>query len=142
MPPINNLAAFGALSLILAAPAAAFADSDYARDAITAIAPGRHQAFPTGTCTVWANAEGLGVGPGELDGLHGVAFSINEHPVAGEGGALSFDTGLAVARKSQPKAPAWLFTAIEKNRAAIQAACARDSQTPILIRKLTGKDKS
>lgn len=117
-----------------------WAQTEYARDAITAIAPNRHAAFPTGSCTVWANAEGLGVGPSELDGLHGVAFLINPRPVQGEGGPVTFESGVASAKKDS-KAPAWMFAAIEKNRAAIEAACAKDSETPILIHKLTAKDK-
>ena len=137
-------AAIAALTLGLGAliPAGvALAQSGYTRDAITAIAPGRHQAFPTATCTVWANAEDLGVGPADLDGYHGISFGVNEHPIANDGSGVSFDAGIAAAKKALPKAPAWMFAAIEKNKAAIEAACAKDSENPILIRKLTAKDK-
>lgn len=127
--------------LVLSLTGAAQAQGSYTRDAITAIAPDRHASFPSATCTIWANAEGLGVGPQQLDGLHGVAFAINEHPLPSEGAGTSFDAGLAWARKEQSKAPAWMFDAIAKHRAAIEAACAKDSETPIVISKLTARDK-
>jgi hypothetical protein len=128
-------------AIVLGFGAAAWAQGDYAHDAITAIAPNRHGSPPTGSCTVWANAEGLGVGAAQLDGMHGVTVSINPHPAPGESSPLSFATGLEVAKKEQPKAPAWMFAAIQKSRAAIEAACGKDSATPILVRRLTTKDK-
>jgi hypothetical protein len=122
--------------------AKAEAQSGYATDAITAIAPSRHATFPTATCTVWANAEGLGVGPAQLNGFHGLSLSINPHPLPTDGGPITLDTAVGVMKASLPGAPAWMVKAIENHRAAIDAACAKDSETPILIYRLTDKDRS
>ena len=55
--------------------------------------------------------------------------------------AEGFEAGLAAAKAAAPGAPAWLLGALEKNKAAIQKACAADHPDPLVIRKLTAADK-
>ena len=121
--------------------AAGEAEASYGRDLISVATPGRNASpAPTNDCLVWANAEGLGVGPAQLDGLHGVVMHLNEAPLASEG-TTTFAAGLASAKAATPGAPAWLFGAIEKNRAAIVSACAADHPEPFVVRKLTAADR-
>ena len=133
------------LAMAMAAQAAAKdpadATTEYAHDAITVATPGRHAQVPTATCLVWANAEGLGMGPADLDGLHGVTLQINLHPLPTDGQPTSFAAGLAEAKARYPKAPAWIWTAIEKSRAAVEAGCAEDHEQPLKIRALSAKDR-
>jgi hypothetical protein len=113
----------------------------YGVDLISVATPGRHAApAPTNDCVVWANAEGLGVGPAELGGLHGVVMHLNEAPLAGES-ATTFAAGLADVKAAYPTAPAWLVGALEKNRTAIQNGCAADHPEPFVVKKLTAADK-
>jgi hypothetical protein len=128
-------------AITLATGAQAYAQYDYAHDAITAIARGRHASFPSANCVVWANAEELGVGPAQLDGYHGLAMNINLHPLPGDGGATTFLVGMENLKRGFPTAPQWMISALERNRAAIEAACAKDSDTPILISRLSAKDR-
>ncbi len=125
----------------VAAPPAA---SDYDRDVITVVTLSRHTAFPSATCLVWANAEGLGVGPAQLDGMHGLSFNINEHPMAEEAAKLptTFDQGLAAMKAQYPKAPAWMVAALQKHRAEIEAACGKDQPTPFKVYALTKRDQA
>lgn len=143
----------GALTLaaILVTAASAFAappggevdpTTEYTHDAITVATPGRHAVFQTATCLVWANAEGLGMGPAELDGMHGVSMLINPHPLAGETGVpTSFAAGLAEMKARFPEAPAWIWTTIEKNRDAIEAACGQDHEAPLKVHTITARDR-
>ena len=123
----------------LAAPKAA--ESDYGRNLISVSTPGRHAVAATGDCTVWVNAEGLGVGPAQLEGLHGLVLHLNTAPMAGER-AASFAAGLAEMKAAFPKAPAWLVTTVEKNRAAIEARCAEDHPDPVTITAIRAADKA
>jgi hypothetical protein len=122
--------------------AAAAPAEDYARDQITAVANLRHAIPPSANCVVWANAEGLGVGPDQLGGLHGVSMIINPAPLPEEPAAkpVTFADGLASLKTQYPQAPAWFFAAIEKTRAAVEAACAKDVADPIKITALTKRD--
>jgi hypothetical protein len=118
------------------------ADEDYGRNLISVATPGRHApSAQTGACVVWINAEGLGVGPAQLDGLHGLSLTINVKPLPGEA-TSNLASGIASAKAEHPKAPAWLFTALEKHRAAIEAGCAEDHEDPVKVTSLTAKDKS
>jgi hypothetical protein len=137
------VAAMGALAAgsARAAPPAA---SDYDRDVITVVTLVRHTAYPSATCTVWANAEGLGVGPAQLDGFHGLTFNINLHPLPDEAAKspTTFDQGLAAMKAQYPKAPAWMVSALQKHRAEIEAACGKDQPTPVKVYTLTKKDQA
>jgi len=116
----------------------------YARDVITVSSNERHNAPPSATCVVWANAEGLGVGPEQLGGFHGISFNINPKPLAGETDQHPTTTadGLKAVRAQTPPPPAWMTAAIEKNAAKIDAACAEEHIDPLVITKLTAKDKA
>jgi hypothetical protein len=116
--------------------------TEYTHDAITVATPGRHTSIPTATCLVWANAEGLGMGPAELDGMHGVSMLINPHPMAGDTGVPTpFAAGLAEMKSRFPKAPAWIWTTIEKNRDAIEVACGQDHEAPVKVHAITAQDR-
>jgi hypothetical protein len=121
----------------------AVANSDDGHDVITVVANGRHAMFPTATCTVWANAEGFGVGPATLGGYGGVVMMINLHPLQTEGPEhpTSFADGLRALKTQFPTAPAWLLNTIEKNRVGIETACAQDHVEPFKIHTITAKDK-
>lgn len=138
---LGLMAAALAGGIAQAAPKQAAEAPAYGRDLISVATPGRH-AVPAATndCVVWANAEGLGVGPAELGGLHGVVMHLNETPLSGEG-VTSFAAGLADVKATYPTAPAWLVGALEKNKAAIQNGCAADHPEPFVIKKLTAADK-
>ena len=92
---------------LAAGDAAAAVDSDYDRDVISVVTLVRHAAYPSATCLVWANAEGLGVGPAQLDGYHGLSFNINPQPLPNEAAKLptTFAQGLADLKARFPKAP-------------------------------------
>ena len=142
---IIGLAAIAALAggIAQAAPAkkAAAEAPSYGVDLISVATPGRQASpAPSNDCIVWANAEGLGVGPAQLNGLHGVVMHLNEAPLASES-ATPFEAGLAAAKAANPGAPAWLVGALEKDKAAIQKACAADHPEPFVVRKLTAADK-
>ena len=123
------------------APSAAEADA-YVHDAITVTANGREGVIPTDNCLVWANAEGLGVGPEQLNGFHGLNMNINPKPLPGESGKpTTFADGFALLKGQNPNAPAWLLAALEKNGPAIETACASPHATPMTIVKLTARDK-
>jgi hypothetical protein len=113
---------------------------EYGRDLISVSSANRHAQFPTATCSVWVNAEGLGVGPEQLGGYHGLTMSLNPHPLAGES-PTTFAAGLTEMKEHFPKAPPWMVTAVEKSQAAIEAACAQDHLTPYKIRALTKQDR-
>ena len=142
---LATLAAGAAFAQGKRAPRAAAADAPaYARDVISVASNGRHGAPASATCVVWANAEGLGVGPEQLSGLHGLSFNINPKPLAGEVDAKPSTTadGLKSIRAQTPPPPAWLTAAIEKNAAKIDAACGEEHTDPTVIVKLTKKDKA
>jgi hypothetical protein len=124
------------------AQAAAAPSSDYDRDVITVVTLGRHGPFATANCMVWANAEGLGVGPAELGGLHGVTMNINPQPLASENlKPTLFDAGFAEMKGRFPTAPAWLLSVVEKNKAGIVAACLEDHPIPFKVHTITARDK-
>lgn len=137
-----GLAAF-LLAASQASAAPAKADSSpYARDVITVATIGRHADFPTANCTVWINAEGLGVGPAQLDGLHGLVLNMNPKPLEKETSPPStFDQGLADTKARYPKAPAWMLNTLAKNKAAIEAACLQDHPEPFKVHTVTTADK-
>ena len=110
---------------------------------ITAVSNTRNSIPPSANCTIWANAEGLGVGPAQLNGFHGVSFNINLKPLASEANQRpsTFAEGLADLKASFPTAPAWLTEAIAKNQSKIETACASDQPTPLVIQKLTKADR-
>jgi len=131
---------------VTAAAAARAADpvdptTEYTHDAITVATPGRHALVPTATCLVWANAEGFGMGPAVLDGLHGVSLQINLHPLPTDGQPTTFAAGLADAKARFPKAPAWIWTTIEKTREAIETACGQDHDAPAKVHAIGAKDR-
>ena len=103
---------------------------------------GRHSAFPTANCIVWANAEGLGVGPAQLDGLHGLTMNLNLKPLANEAAVkpTTFEAAFADMKGRFPTAPAWLVATVEKNRAAIEKACSEDHETPFKVYTITSRD--
>jgi hypothetical protein len=138
------IAAMGALAAGSAKAAPPPAASDYDRDAITVVTLARHSAYPSATCLVWANAEDLGVGPAQLDGFHGLTFNINVTPMPNEASKVptTVAQGLAAMKAQYPKAPAWMVAALEKHRAAIEAACAKDQPTPFKVYTLTKKDQA
>lgn len=113
---------------------------DYGRDLISVTAAGRHEHFPTATCTVWANAEGLGVGRTELGGYHGLTMSLNTQPLPGES-ATTFAAAMADLKAKFPTAPAWLVKTIEKNKAAIEGACLQEHLTPYQVHAITKQDR-
>jgi len=117
--------------------------SEYERDLISVITMGRHAAFPTANCLVWANAEDLGVGPKELNGYHGVTMNINLQPLPNELAKqpTPFSAGLAELKARYPTAPAWLVKTVEKNRPVIEAACAQDHETPFKVYTITSRDR-
>jgi hypothetical protein len=139
-----------AAALALAAGSPAFAAAkkaepaaEYDRDLISIVTLGRHSDFPTANCYVWVNAEGLGVGPAQLDGFHGVSMNINLHPMANESAKAptSFAMGLAELKAKYPTTPAWMIKTVEKNQAGIEAACAQDHPTPFKVYGITARDK-
>lgn len=127
-----------------AAPARKAAGTEiapYGRDLISVATPGRHGVpAATANCLVWANAEGLGVGPAQLGGLHGLTMNINLTPLPGEG-PTSFDAGLAQLKTTYPNAPAWLVATLQKNRATIEARCAEDHPEPLKIYTIRAADR-
>jgi len=133
----------------LGAAAPAFAGQDpadklpsgYGQNLIS-VAAGPQEAIPTGTCIVWANAEGFGVGPAQLGGLHGLVMNLDLKPIGNDAPQpVTFAAGLAEMRSRFPTAPAWLVETIEKNRPAIEAACAEDHETPLTIHRITAADR-
>jgi len=124
-----------------AAPAPA---SDYDRDAITVVTLVRHAAYPSATCMVWENAEGLGVGPAQLNGFHGVSFNINLTPLPNEAAKqpTTFAQGLAAMKAQYPTTPAWMVSTLQRHQAQIEAACAKDQPTPFKVYTLSKKDQA
>jgi len=138
------LFAFAPLAFIAAPAIAQHNDAaDYDRDVITVVTLGRHSSFPTASCLVWANAEGLGVGPAQLHGYHGVSMQINLQPLAAESGQhpTSFAEGMADLKGQFPDVPAWIVATLEKNRGKIEAGCAQDHAEPFTIHKMTRADQ-
>jgi hypothetical protein len=139
-----------ALSLLAfagAAPALAAQDPadklppGYGQNLISA-ATGQHRTVPTGNCIVWANAEGLGVGPAQLGGLHGLTMNIDLKPIGKDvPQPVTFAAGLADLKARFPTAPDWLVKTLEKNQAAIEAACVQDHDDPVVIHKITAADR-
>ena len=129
-------------SLAAPAKASAEAEADYGRNLISVATPGRSSKYaPTGDCIVWINAEGLGVGPAQLEGQHGMVLHINEKPIGGEA-PTPFAAGLAAMSAAYPKTPAWLTATVEKNKAAIEARCAEDHADPVKVHAITAADKT
>lgn len=129
---------------LAAAPAFAQHDSasQYERDVISVVTLGRQSPFPTASCLVWANAEGLGVGQAQLHGYHGVSMHINLHPMAAESSQhpTTFADGLAELKGQFPEVPAWIVATLEKNRSKIEAGCAEDHAEPFVVHKMTRAD--
>jgi hypothetical protein len=135
------------LGLILSAAAAhaaergGKAEPEYGRDLLSVVT-GQHEPFPTGNCIVWANAEGPGVGPAQLGGYHGVTMNIDLKPMGKDSPQpRTFAAGLAELKARYPGAPPWLVMTIEKNQAAIEAACSGDHETPFTIHKIAAADR-
>jgi len=117
------------------------AQPEYAQNLISVVT-GQHEAVPTGNCVVWANAEGFGVGRQQLGGYHGVTMNLNVKPMGKDlPTPTTFASGLAEMKFRFPTAPGWLVKTIEKNRPAIEAACAEDHETPFVIHKITAADQ-
>lgn len=117
----------------------AIRSEDYGRDQITVASADRHNIyFAGGDCVVWENAEGLGVKFGDL---HGLSMDFNPHPIPGEQ-VVRFETAMALLHRAYPDTPAWMFATLEKNRTAIEAACATDHPIPVRIYTLTERDKT
>ena len=142
---VTTVSAVLTLAVAGPAPAApkAAAASDYDRDLISVVTLGRHSDFPTANCYVWVNAEGLGVGPAQLDGFHGVSLNINLQPLPNESAKAptTFAMGLAALKSKFPTTPAWLIKTVERRQAAIEAACAQDHPTPFKVYGITARDK-
>lgn len=120
---------------------AATTDSSYGRNLISVATISRHSDFPSANCMVWANAEGLGVGPAQLGGYHGLTMNINPKPLAVESGkATTFEDGFAEMKARYPTAPAWLLKTVEKNRNAILLACEQDHGTPFTVHRISAAD--
>lgn len=130
---------------LAAAPALAQHEalSEYARDVISVATLSRHSAVPTASCLVWANAEGLGVGPAQLHGYHGVSMQINPHPMATESNQhpTTFSDGMTELKSQSPDVPTWIITTLEKNRLKIETGCAGDHAEPYVIHKMTRADQ-
>jgi hypothetical protein len=115
--------------------------ADYGQDLISVVT-GQHEPTPTGNCIVWANAEGLGVGRAQLGGYHGVAMNIDLKPMGKDGPQpVTFAAGLAELKSRWPTTPDWLVKTLQKNQAAIEAACGEDHETPVTIHKITAADQ-
>ena len=123
-----------------AAAKADVASSDYARDQISVSTEGRSRAAdPTATCLVWANAEGFGVGPAQLGGLHGVTLTILVRPLTGET-PKTLTQGLVEAKVAYPTAPEWLLRTLAANQAAIETACGEDHPEPFTVHRIDRGD--
>jgi hypothetical protein len=142
MRRLLNLACALTPLLLAASYSRAAEDTEYDRQVISVVTLSRHASLPTANCLVWANAEDLGVGPAQLDGMHGVSMNINPQPLPSEAvKPTPFAEGLADIKTRFPKAPAWLLATIEKNRTAIEAACAQDHPIPFKVYTITQRDK-
>lgn len=153
MPRISLAAAFLAVAAGLVIGPSALAQTpgktgsdgaefNPARNVISVAVSDRHGAPATGSCLVWASAEGLGVGPNELNGYHGVNMIINVAPLPNEDQrGTTFENGIKALMAQYPTTPAWLLNTIEKNRAAIEAACRLDHPQPFVVYTITEKDK-
>lgn len=141
MPRLLNLVCVLAAALPAAGLAAAAPESEYDRNLISVVTLGRHGPFPTANCLIWANAEDFGVGPAQLGGMHGLTMNINLQPLPSEGAKpTSFAAGFAEMKARFPTAPAWILAAIEKNRPAIEAACAQDHPTPFKVYAISRRE--
>ena len=113
----------------------------YGQDLIS-VATEQYEANPTGNCIVWANAEGLNVGPAQLGGYHGISMNIDLKPLGKDAAQpATVAMGLAAVRRQYPTAPDWLVKTIEKNQPAIEKACVEDHDTPVTIYKITKADE-
>ena len=140
--PILATAALLGLAATAATAAPAKSEADYGRNLISVATPGRTSTYaPTGDCIVWANAEGLGVEPAQLGGMHGLTLHLNVKPLPGET-ATSFATAFASAKAANPTAPAWFLATLEKNAAAVEAACAQDHPEPFKVHAFGSGDRA
>jgi hypothetical protein len=131
----------GVMAPLMVVGAALGQDLDVGRNLISVATPSRHMLVPTARCLVWADAEDFGVGPDQLGGLHGVTMYIEPKPLPSENAQpTTFETALATLKSTYPKTPAWLVKALEKNKAAIEAACQKDHDQPFKIYAITKKD--
>jgi hypothetical protein len=131
----------GVMAPLMVAGAAFGQDIDVGRNLISVVTSTRHMPVPTARCLVWADAEDFGVGPDQLDGLHGVTMYIEPKPLPSENAQpTTFEAGLASLKATYPKTPAWLVKTLEKNKAAIEAACQKDYDMPFKIYAITQKD--
>ena len=137
---LSGVAGGAAASKAVAKPDAAPGALDYAHDQITVSTEGRSRPLdPTATCLVWADAEGLNVGPDQLGGLHGVSLTLVVRPLPGEG-PKTFAQGLAEAKAAYPKAPDWLMKTLAAHQAAIETACGDDHPDPFTVHRITRAD--
>ncbi len=131
----------GVMAPLMVAGAAFGQSVDVGRNVISVVTSTRHMLVPTARCLVWADAEDFGVGPDQLEGMHGVSMYIEPKPLPSESAQpTTFDAGLATLKATYPKTPAWLLKTLEKNKAAIEAACQKDYDMPFKIYAITQKD--
>lgn len=110
---------------------------EFAVNAVTVATPGRDDTPPSTLCVVWADAEGLGVGPAQLKDLHGLSLTLNLAPAGG----TTLEQALAAAKAAYPGVPDWLLEAVRGRAGLIAKACAATHIEPVLIAKLTDSDR-
>ena len=110
---------------------------EFAVNAVTVATPGRDDTPPSTLCVVWADAEGLGVGPAQLNDLHGLSLTLNLAPTGG----TTLEQALASAKATYPKVPDWLLAAVRGRAGGIAKACAATHAEPALIGKLTASER-
>ena len=113
------------------------APPEFAVNAVTVATPGRDDTPPSTLCVVWADAEGLGVGPAQLNDLHGLSLTLNPAPTGG----TTLEQALAAAKATYQNAPDWLFAAVRSRASDIAKACDVAHAEPVLITKLTASDR-
>lgn len=113
------------------------ATPEFAVNAVTVATPGRDDTPPSTLCVVWADAEGLGVGPAQLNDLHGLSLTLNLAPTGG----TTLEQALAAAKATYPSVPDWLLVAVRSRAGDIAKACAATHAEPVLVTKLTASDR-
>lgn len=119
-------------------PAGAAGDRpEFAVDAITVATPERDAYVPNRLCVVWADAEGLGVGPAQLGGLHGLSLTIDPSTPNG----TTLEQALTAAKTAYPGAPDWFLGTVRGRAAVIAQACGGAHAEPVVIARLTARDR-
>ena len=113
------------------------ATPEFAVNAVTVATPGRDGTPPSTVCVVWADAEGLGVGPAQLNDLHGLSLTLNLAPTGG----TTLEQALTAAKATYPNIPDWLFGAVRRRAGDIAKACAATHAEPVLVTRLTPSDR-